>query len=252
MIRAFLAAALAAAAIPAAAQSVPAADFTDMWWNQNESGWGVSFTQHAGSHQVFAVWYTFDPREQAGTGRFRPLWIVMPGGTWTSPSRITGAVYVTDGVPFSQPGSNTRDTPVGTFTFSFSDADNATLEIPGGPTIPLSRVAAAPAAPPADTTAGAAPPAAGPSEGEDEGGGTSLADEMARMAAPFGVATRYEPLNASLESLLAAGWTLTQAAGAAGGFTLLLTNGDSNALCVLVPEQLGLASTALSDCRRLN
>jgi hypothetical protein len=136
-------------------------------------------------------------------------------------------------------------------TFSFSDADNATLAIPGGPTIPVTRVAAAPAAAPAETAAGAAPPAPGPGEGESDGG-MSIADEMARMAAPFGVATRYEPLNASLESLLAAGWKLNQAAGAAGGFTLLLTNGASNALCVLVPEQLGQAATALSDCRRLN
>lgn len=134
-------------------------------------------------------------------------------------------------------------------TFSFKDADNATLAIPGGPTVPLTRMVAAPAAPPTDSTADAAPPAAG--ESADDSGMT-IADEMARMAAPFGVATRYEPLNASLESLLAAGWKLTQAAGAAGGFTLLLTNGTSNALCVLVPEQLGQAATALSDCRRLN
>ena len=123
----FLAAALAAVAIPAAAQSVPATNFTDMWWNPNESGWGVSFAQHAGTHQVFAVWYTYDPREPAPTGQFKPLWIVMPGGTWTTPLRITGPVYVTNGVPFNQPGSNPQNTRVGTFTFEFSDANNATF-----------------------------------------------------------------------------------------------------------------------------
>lgn len=123
----FMAAAFLSAALPAAAQSVPAADFTDMWWNPNESGWGVSFAQHAGTNQVFAVWYTYDPREPAATGQFRPLWIVMPGGTWTSPLRITGSAYVTNGVPFNQPGSSPVNTRVGTLTFDFSDANNATF-----------------------------------------------------------------------------------------------------------------------------
>jgi len=127
--------------------------------------------------------------------------------------------------------------------------DAAELQIPGGPTVALAR--AAPPAPMEDAAAAVAPSGEGEGESVAEGQMT-IADEMARMAAPFGVSTRYEPLNASLESLLAAGWKLNQAAGAAGGFTLLLTNGTSNALCVLVPEQLGLASTALSDCRRLN
>ena len=61
MNRALLTAVLLALAVPAAAQSVPAANYTDMWWNPSESGWGISFAQHA-SNQVFAVWYTYDPR----------------------------------------------------------------------------------------------------------------------------------------------------------------------------------------------
>jgi len=39
-------AALLALALPAAAQSVPAANYSDMWWNPGESGWGISITQH--------------------------------------------------------------------------------------------------------------------------------------------------------------------------------------------------------------
>lgn len=123
----FLAAAIAAAAFPAAAQSIPATDFSDMWWNPAESGWGVSFAQHAGSHQVFAVWYTYDPREGSPLGQRKPLWIVMPGGTWTSPTRLTGQAFVTNGVPFNQAGSNPVNTPVGSFTFEFQDASNGTF-----------------------------------------------------------------------------------------------------------------------------
>ena len=114
---------------PAAAQVTPAANYTDMWYLATESGWGVSFTQHTGSNQVFAVWYTYDPREPdaSGPGRFKPLWIVMPGGTWTTPTSITGAVFVTNGQPFSQTGSNTGATQVGTFTFTFSGTSTGTF-----------------------------------------------------------------------------------------------------------------------------
>jgi len=135
--RAF-AAAILALALPAAAQVAPAANYSDMWYLPSESGWGVSFTQHAGTNQVFAVWYTYDPRtpDPAAVGRFKPLWIVMPGGTWTSPTSITGSVYVTTGQPFSQAGSSTRPTAVGTFTFNFASASSGTftynIAVPSG------------------------------------------------------------------------------------------------------------------------
>ena len=129
MIRSLLFIALAALAVPAAAQSVPAANFTDMWYaGEAESGWGISFVQHP-SHQVYAVWYTYDPRESdPATGQFKPLWLVMPAPvTWTSPRSVTGPVYVTNGMPFSQPGSSTRINAVGTFTFNFTTNTSGTF-----------------------------------------------------------------------------------------------------------------------------
>lgn len=123
MIRQLAFATLLSLAVCASAQSVPATNYTDMWWNPSESGWGVSFTQHAATNQVFAIWYTYDPRE-AGTTAFKPLWIVMPAGTWTSPTSLTGTVYVTNGVPFNMAGSNPTNTVVGTFTFTFANANN--------------------------------------------------------------------------------------------------------------------------------
>jgi hypothetical protein len=127
--RAAVAAVLAAG--PAAAQSTPAANYSDMWYLASESGWGVSFVQHP-SGRVYAVWYTYDPRVAAAppdpAGNFAPLWVVLAGGgTWTSPTSYTGPVYVTNGVPFSQAGSNTTVTPVGSFTFNFTDANNGTF-----------------------------------------------------------------------------------------------------------------------------
>lgn len=118
MIPRSLAAALLALALPAAAQSVPAGNFTDMWWNPAEDGWGISFMQH--DDRAFVVWYTYDPREPDPGGQFKPLWIVMPGGRWTAPNTVTGQAYVFNGVPFFQSGSNRSLNPVGSFTFTFS------------------------------------------------------------------------------------------------------------------------------------
>jgi hypothetical protein len=126
--------------------------------------------------------------------------------------------------------------------FTFRDADKAELEVPGGPTIALTRaVAAAEVAPAADAG----------QEGQGAPAGNML-DELTAALLPHGVATRFEPLDQSLEDLLSSGWKLDQAGGASGGFTLLLSNGATRALCILVPQNLGQADTALSDCRRLN
>ncbi len=32
---------------------------SDLWWNPNESGWGLSLSHHGDS--LFAVWYTYGP-----------------------------------------------------------------------------------------------------------------------------------------------------------------------------------------------
>jgi hypothetical protein len=127
--RKLLIAALVAATLPAAAQSVPNANYTDMWWNPSESGWGISFMQHTGSNQAYATWYTYDARQfDAASGQYKPLWIVMPGGTWTSPNRITGDAFVLNGTPYNQSGTNKKITRVGTFSLTFSDASNGTFQ----------------------------------------------------------------------------------------------------------------------------
>lgn len=127
--RRLLATTLLAFALPAAAQVVPQENWTDMWYNTAESGWGLSFAQHRETNQVFAVWYTYDPREPDPAGQFKPLWIVMPGGTWTSPTRITGPVYVLTGPPVTQAwvAANVKIDPAGTFTISFNDSGNGTF-----------------------------------------------------------------------------------------------------------------------------
>ena len=142
MIRNTIAAMLVALALPAAAEIVPASNYSDIWWAKggSESGWGVTLTQHASSNRLFAVWYTYDPRaaDSASPGNFKPLWIVMPNSTWVTPTEVTGDVYVTVGTPFAQNWNTSAFgvTKVGTFTFDFSSTSTGTfrydIAVPAG------------------------------------------------------------------------------------------------------------------------
>ena len=64
MARLLLAALLLLLAVP-----LRAANYTDLWWNADESGWGVTLVHQ--NDKVFGVWYVYD-----ASGK--PLWIVMP------------------------------------------------------------------------------------------------------------------------------------------------------------------------------
>ncbi|MGE5097896.1 MAG: c-type cytochrome [Betaproteobacteria bacterium] len=96
---------------------VPAFDFTDLWWNDAESGWGLNLMQHA-SGNIFGVMYTYEAPN-------RPLWLVIPGGTWTSTLTFTGAMYrVTGPLASAFDPSKVNVQPVGTATIAWSDRDH--------------------------------------------------------------------------------------------------------------------------------
>lgn len=96
-------------------------DYTDLWWNPGESGWGLNLIQHP-SRVIFGVWYTY------GADGKR-TWFVMPGGSWTAANTFTGSLYATTGPNLAQPfdASKVSVQPVGTATLTFSDADNGTF-----------------------------------------------------------------------------------------------------------------------------
>jgi len=99
--------------------SMPQFDYSDLWWNPGESGWGLNIVQHP-SGNIFAVMYTYDTPN-------RPMWYVMPGGTWSSSTVFTGALYRVTGSPASLPFKGGDVVQVGTATFSFTDASNGSL-----------------------------------------------------------------------------------------------------------------------------
>jgi lysyl endopeptidase len=110
---------------PALAQYLSASssniDYTDLWWNPGESGWGLNLIQHA-SRNIFGVWYTY-----ALDGK--RMWYVMPGGAWIATNVFRSDIYATSGPPPTGPfdAGRVASRIVGTGTLSFSDANNATF-----------------------------------------------------------------------------------------------------------------------------
>jgi lysyl endopeptidase len=98
-----------------------AANHTALWWNPNESGWGINFNQQGDI--VFGTLFTYDANGS-------PMWLVMSNGTRQSGETFSGALYRTSGPPFDAqpftpigPGNLTT---VGTMSVTFS-GDTATL-----------------------------------------------------------------------------------------------------------------------------
>ena len=96
-----------------------AENYSDIWWNPNESGWGVTIADH--DTQIFAVWYTYDTDGS-------PMWFTVPGGTFNSTRTFfSGDLYRTTGPSFTgtfDPNAVTT-TKVGSASFDFSQASGA-------------------------------------------------------------------------------------------------------------------------------
>jgi lysyl endopeptidase len=94
-------------------------NYQDLWWNSNESGWGINLA-HQGS-TIFATLFTY-------TNTGRDGWLVAPSLAQQADGRFTGSLYVTTGPPFnSLPWSAISATDVGTMTLAFQDGENGTL-----------------------------------------------------------------------------------------------------------------------------
>ena len=79
----------------------PLADYTGMWWNPQESGWGLALHQSAVSDAVFGAWFVYGASGQ-------PEWFTLQGGQWTTSTRWAGPVYRTTGPFFAGPDYDPR------------------------------------------------------------------------------------------------------------------------------------------------
>ena len=93
---------------------------TGLWWNQDESGWGVGLTQQYGV--IFATLYTYDFEG-------RPTWYVASNCVVVADG-CTGDLYaVTGGSALTIPwnSANKIVTTVGTIKFAFTDTNTGTM-----------------------------------------------------------------------------------------------------------------------------
>ena len=95
-------------------------DYTDLWWGgARENGWGVSITQH-GNTQVSVI-YNYD---SAG----KPIWYFQSGCVLVG-NTCTGAIFQPAGTPLTayDTAKFSIGAPIGSATFTFRNANTATL-----------------------------------------------------------------------------------------------------------------------------
>ena len=97
----------------------PANDYTALWWNPAESGWGISLTQQFNT--IFAAWFAYDASAN-------PIWYVATNCA-VSGSGCSGDLYQVSGG--SWPGVAWAGTPlafakVGAISFNFAGTGNTT------------------------------------------------------------------------------------------------------------------------------
>ena len=76
-----------------AAERFPLADYTGMWWNPQESGWGLTIHQSA-RDVLFGALFVYDAQNRA-------QWFTIQPGAWTSSRRWEGPLYRTTGPYFA-------------------------------------------------------------------------------------------------------------------------------------------------------
>lgn len=102
-------------------------NYTALWWNFDESGWGINFS-HQGD-TVFGTLFTYDAAGE-------PLWLVMSGGAKQSDGSFSGALYRTTGPPFDAipftPIGPSNYTLVGTMSvIFFGDSGSLSYSVDG-------------------------------------------------------------------------------------------------------------------------
>jgi hypothetical protein len=86
--------------VPSATRRFPLADYTGLWWNAQESGWGLSI-HHSARDTLFGALFVYDAQNRA-------QWFTIQPGAWTSATRWEGPLYRTTGPYFSAPSYDPR------------------------------------------------------------------------------------------------------------------------------------------------
>jgi hypothetical protein len=102
--------------------STPQVNYTDLWFNESEPGWGIAVTQRG--NIMFAAWYVYD-------GGGNPIWFVVPNCPVSSDGNsCAGDVFQTKGPPFGSTfdPSQVQVIAAGRMVLNFSDPNNGELD----------------------------------------------------------------------------------------------------------------------------
>ncbi|MGZ5101721.1 MAG: trypsin-like serine peptidase [Usitatibacter sp.] len=95
------------------------ANYTDLWWNSAESGWGLNLNHQ--SDKIFATLYTYAPDG-------RDMWLVASSLPRQPDGSYAGALYRAVGPAFNaSPWTSYTLTQVGTMTLAFAGSNQGTL-----------------------------------------------------------------------------------------------------------------------------
>jgi hypothetical protein len=94
-------------------------NYQDLWWNPDESGWGINLT-HQGNI-IFATLFVYN-------GAQRPVWYVASNMAKQSDGTYVGELYTTIGPPYFQtPWSTVTSNEVGSMSVRFTSGETAVL-----------------------------------------------------------------------------------------------------------------------------
>ena len=96
-------------------------NYRGLWWNANESGWGLTMQHYYNS--LFVAWFTYNPDGSQ-------VWVTLQG-SWMSATTYDGKLYQTKQAPWNPASFNanaTQVTEVGTAKLTFTDVNRATFD----------------------------------------------------------------------------------------------------------------------------
>jgi SAM-dependent methyltransferase len=96
----------------------PKFDYSDLWWNPLEPGWGLAIHQHPGAALV-ATWLTYRADRTS-------IWYSIQPGRWLDDGTYEGLLYEAEGPRFEAPANQdpAQLRQVGTAIFAFSSEWN--------------------------------------------------------------------------------------------------------------------------------
>lgn len=103
----------------AASGATATTDYTDMWWNASESGWGLSVTQQFST--LFLAWYTYDAQRN-------PTWFVAPNCVLSGNTCTSQLFRVSGGSALTSPWTpQLNSAAAGSVTLEFGNSGAATM-----------------------------------------------------------------------------------------------------------------------------